>query len=314
MILSSFSAGINALRKRPGLAVLLYVLDLALAFVLSLGVLLLINEEVAQSGFAPDFAAQFDFTVWMDFSEQVGDAFFPIVGQLLWVIPLWLMWKAVAHVGLVHALRGDAIRPFWDGVGRFGLRAMLLALMYVVMLVMAVVGLGLVIWILNQLWGGEVGIFWVNFVLAPILVVSVFAVLDLMHDYSRIALVVDEQAVRDAFGTGIRWAFQHGQASWLYLLWFVVAAVLWLLPFGFDFAATEATALGMWVLFLVQQAAMLGRSAATVGWIGSETAFYETIRLREMPLYADVDEEEAAPWSYEPPPSPDADDPGLAMA
>lgn len=312
MILSTFSAGINVLRKRPGLAVLLYGLDLALAFVLSLSVLLLINDEMAQSGFAEEFARQFDFALWMDLNESIGDAAGAILAQLVWIVPLWLLWKAVAQVGLVHALRGDAIRPFWDGVGRYGTRAVLLALLYLLLLVVAAIGVGVVFGVLNAVWGGEVGFFWVNLVIVPTLFISVLAVLDLMHDYSRIALVVDEQTVTEAFGTGLRWPLRHGQASWLYLLWFAVAALLWLLPLGLDMMVEQVSSAGIWGLFLIQQLALLARSAATVGWIGSETALYETIRLREMPLYAE--ETEAVPLAYEPPPAPDADDPGLAVA
>src|SRR5690606_22647996 len=118
------------------------------------------------------------------------------------------------------------------------------------------IGIGVAFGVLNAVWEGEVGFFWVNLVIVPTLLISVLAVLDLMHDYSRIALVVDEQTVTEAFGTGLRWPLRHRQASWLYLLWFAVATLLWLLPLGLDMMVEQVSSVGIWGLFLIQQLAL----------------------------------------------------------
>jgi hypothetical protein len=322
MLARSFSAGLRAIRKRPGLAVLLFALDLALAFILSLAAAAIIGGELAPTGFSEALAREFDLVLWADLSDEFGAALGTILQQLVWVIPLWIIWKAIAHAGLVHALRGDAVRPFWQGVGRYAGRAVLLALLYVLALVGVAVVVGVVAVVLNLAWSGEVAAFWSNFVLVPTLLITLLAVLDLMHDYSRIALVVDERKVVKAFTTGITWPFRYGQASWLYWMWFLPGLVLVLLPVWLDMAFVAATALGMWGLFLLQQVVLLARSAVTVGWIGSETALYEAIRMQEAPLIAEDDEREPAPAesgagadtavpSYEP---PESDTPGLASA
>lgn len=304
MIRSSLADGWKALSRRKGLAALLYALDLAFAFVLSLAVLALLNDGVAQTGFARELARSFDLALWADMGDTVGDVFGALISQLIWVIPLWLVWKAVAQTGLVHALRGDAIRPFWDGVGRYGGRAIVLALCYLGLLVGAVLVVVVAGFVLNGVWQGEVGAFWVNLVILPTLAITLVAILDLMHDYSRIALVVDEQPVRKALATGLLWPFRHGAASRLYVLWFVPALLLWALPVVLDMSVPGGTTAGVWGLFLVQQLALVARAAVTVGWLGSETALYETVRMREAPLFA---EEEA----YDPPAGPEG---GWAVA
>jgi hypothetical protein len=304
---------------------LLFALDLALAFILSLAAAAIIGRELAPTGFSETLARDFDLVLWADMGEALGSATGTLLQQLVWVIPLWMFWKAVAHAGLVHALRGDAVRPFWQGVGRYAGRAVLLALLYLLALVVVAVVVGVVAVVLNLAWSGEVGAFWSNFVLVPTLLITLLAVLDLMHDYSRIALVVDEKKVLKAFATGVAWPVRHGQASWLYWLWFLPGLVLVLLPVWLDMSFVAATTLGIWGLFMLQQVVLLARSAVTVGWIGSETAFYEMIRMQEAPLIAEEDEREPAPAdsgagadtavpTYEPP-EPDTDtSSGLATA
>jgi hypothetical protein len=287
MIKQSFNAGLAGLRRRPGLIVLLYAMNLVLALVLSIPVAVAFGGTVGPTGFGEDLAAGFDIVLWADIIEEAGEALLALFFHLLWMIPLYLIWKAAAGVGLIHALRGDGIRSFWQGVGRYTAKALLLGLAFLVLTALGVVLGVAVVLVLGGVWAGEVGTFWVNGVVAPTLLISLLAVLDLMHDYARIALVVDDEPVLTAIGTGFTWPFRHGNASRLYVLWFVPAAVLLLLPTVLDLNATAATAGAVWTLFLAQQVLLLLRAAVTVGWFGSETAFYETIRRREMPLIAE---------------------------
>ena len=287
MLKQSLTAGFTGIRRRPGLVVLIYAMNLVLAFILSIPVAIALGSAVAGTGFDADLAGGFDLVLWADIIEEAGEALGALRIQLLWMIPLYLIWKAAASVGLIHALRGDAARSFWQGLGRYTGKAVGLGVLF---LVLAAIGVGVVVvaaGVLSVFWPGAVAGFWINLVLLPTLLISVLAVLDLMHDYARMALVVDEQKVLKAMITGLGWPLKHGQASWLYVAWFVPAAVLLLLPTVLDMNVAAATGGAIWGLFLTQQILLLLRAAVTVGWFGSETAFYETIQLREMPLIAD---------------------------
>ena len=287
MLKPSLTAGLTGLRRRPGLVVLLYAMNLVLALVLSIPVAVAFGNTVGPTGFGEDLAGSFDIVLWADIIGEAGPALAVLLLHLLWMIPVYLAWKAAAGVGLIHALRGDQIRSFWQGVGRYTGKALLLGFVFLVLAGLgAIIAIGLALAI-GAVWTGEVGAFWTRAVLAPTLVISVLAVLDLMHDYARTALVVGEEKVLTALGTGFVWPFQHGQASWLYLIWFAPAALLLILPTVLDASVTAATGGTIWGLFVVQQVFMLLRAAVTVGWFGSETAFYETIWLREQPLIAE---------------------------
>ncbi len=287
MLKPSLTAGLAGLRRRPGLVVLLYAMNLVIALVLAIPVAVILGNTVGPTGFGEDLARGFDIVLWADIFDEAGAALGALFLHLFWMIPVYLIWKAAAGVGLIHALRGDQIRSFWQGVGRYTGKGVLLGIAFLVLTgIGVVVALGVAL-MLGAVWSGAVGAFWVNAVIAPTLIISVLAVLDLMHDYARAALVVGEEKVMTALGTGIVWPFRHGQASLLYLIWFAPAALLLLLPTVLDANMTAATGGTIWGLFITQQVFMLLRAAVTVGWFGSETAFYETIWLREQPLIAE---------------------------
>lgn len=292
MLSRSVSAGLTAVRRRAGLVVLLYVVNLGLAFVLAWPLYGALRRIVGPTGFGPELAAGFDFGRWAEILGELDEVFALLGLNLLWMVPLYLLWQAAAMVGLVHALRGMQVRSFWQGVGRYTLRAVLLGLLFGVALAVGVVLVLAIVFALSVLWPGEVGAFWINLVLTPTLLIGLAAALDLMHDYARIALVIEDQPVGRATATGFSWPGRHRTTTALYLVWFAGAALLWLLPFVLDGAFAAGTAPTIWVLFLVQQVVLLLRAAVTVGWIGSETFFYETVRLREAPLLAEAPAEE----------------------
>lgn len=314
MILQSIAAGWRGIRRHPGLVALIYAMNLVMALILSVPVYIGLGSTVGVTGFGQDLARGFDVVLWADIVEKASDILRALQFQLLWMVPLYLVWKAAAAVGLIHALRGDQVRSFWQGVGRYSAKALLLGIGFLILTLAGGVGIVIVVVVLVAVWPGEVGTFWTGLVIAPTLGISLLAMLDLMHDYARIALVVDDKSAWQALLGGLAWPVRHGRASWLYLAWFVPAAVLLLLPTLFDMTATAATGAAIWGLFLVQQVLMALRAAVTVGWFGSETALYEMVRLNEMPLIAAEETAEpkvVAPFADE---RPGAEPDGPALA
>lgn len=271
---SSLRAGFGHLKARPGLSVLLYAFNLGLAALLAVPVFIILSGEFADSGFSADFARQFDLVLLWDALESAGPALRAVLRQALWAIPLILLWKVAASVGLIHALSGDGRGAFWTGVGRYTLRAFVLALLYLIPLLLLIGLVSMVIGMVAE-GQGEVGAFWTQGVVWPTLVITLVAIVDLMHDYGRMHLVLNANTIRQSWWYGVKWPFVHGTASWIYTSWFVLAAALWFLPFVLDTNLAAATAGGMWGLLLLQQATLFFRSAATVGWMGSEVAFFE---------------------------------------
>ncbi|RMF51730.1 MAG: hypothetical protein D6746_17370, partial [Bacteroidetes bacterium] len=169
MVRKSMVAGLTAVQRRPGLVALTYGVNLVLAFILAVPVYVVLADVVGPTGFGDDLVRHFDIVLWADILEKAGPLLAALWSQLLWMIPLYVVWKVLLSAGLFHALRDGAVRPFWTGVGRYGGRALLVSAIYGVLGLVwagfsALVAAGIVLG-----WGGEVGAFWGGFVVGPAL-------------------------------------------------------------------------------------------------------------------------------------------------
>lgn len=268
---------------------------LGLAAILAVPVFRAVEIVTGNSGFSPDLASRFDLVLWWDIMDQTGPVLAAAFRQLIWALPLFLVWKAASQVGLIHALKDDSEASFWEGVARFTPKALGLTLLYMLLGVLAVGALWTTVASVSSSLGSP-GLmwtpaqFWTLVVVGPLATVVILAILDLMQDYARMHLVLRGKGIWDSFVLGSSWPFRKLWAIALYKIWFFAAAVVWLLPFWVDGRFSKTTIGGMLLAFLVQQVVIFLRQGVSVAWIGSETACFET--LAEEPEIDEDKEEE----------------------
>ena len=268
-----FRRGLSGARHHLGLTVGLYALGLAFSAAIVLPLGLALERATAQAALPLDLR-MVDAATWWSLLQTVAEGMGRTVLLALLLVPVHHLLRSLALTGAAAALRPGYAAGFWTGVGRWGGRGLLVALAF---LGLAVVWLATMVFlsgVLALLFPGEVGLFWTQLVFVPALTLTVLAILDLMHDYARAAVVVDDAPASTAIGTGVRFARLHGAAARLYLVWFGLALGLWLLPFAIDTGLRTASAAGILTLFVLQQAALFARSATTVGWVGSSVSLY----------------------------------------
>lgn len=273
---------------RWGLIVLLYVINFVVAFLLALPVYLAAVEHVGPTGFGPDLIERFDLGLWRSIIEDFGSAFSTIGFQLLWLLPVYALWKTASHMGVIYALHNGAIWPFWRGVGYYTGRGLLIGIVFLPVKILWIVFSFFVASLLSSAWSGEIGTFWVMFVLLPVLVLTGLAVLDLFQRYARMALVIRHDSFGQAISAGVSWPFKYGAASYLYLIWYSMALLAMVVTFWLNAILHVGTS-AVLVAFLIQQASMFTRAAITVGWIGSEVSLFERTYINELPLIADAE-------------------------
>jgi hypothetical protein len=222
----------------------------------------------------------------MDIMEKALPTFQALQFQLLWIVPVFLLWKVASSVGIIHTLSSDGLRGFWHGVGEHTGRAVLLALVFLVPLIALVIGIVILGFVLSAVFSGEVGLFWVFGVVLPTLLISGFATLDLMHDYARMELVIKRRPVMESMMKGFMWPFRHARSIIIYISWFIVALVVLVLPTIIDFRPG-----GFWGVFLLQQLLLFVRAGITIGWFGSEVAYYQGTVEEQLPLIASAEAE-----------------------
>ncbi len=279
-----FNQGFRAATSRPGLAGLLYAFNLVIGIIVTVPIFLALNSIVGTTGFSGELSSQFDIALWMDIMEDALPTFQSFQIQLLWILPVFFLWKVASSVGVIHTLHTHGARSFWQGVGEYTGRAVLLALVFLVPLIAIVIGIAIVTFVLTMVWTGEIGIFWIYFVFLPVSVILSFAFLDLMHDYARMELVVGNRPVMESMISGLAWPFRHGGSNTIYIGWFIVAIIVLILPTIVDFREG-----GLWGVFLIQQILLFLRAGITVGWFGSEVAYYDAVVTDEMPAIADIE-------------------------
>ncbi len=302
----SLAAGATLSRERLGLVVLLYAVNLVMALILAFPFYFAFVEHVGETGFGPEMIQSFDLMLWREVLDGIGETMKVVGFQLLWVLPVYMLWKTAAYMGVIYALHQGAIWPFWRGVGYYTAKGFLLALIFLPIKAI-VAGIAILLGVaLGSIWTGEVGAFWSFGVVMPILVVSALAVTDLFQRYARIAVVVRHDSVTNALYSGIRWPIRYGAASYVYLAWFAVMLLILVATQTLN-ALVHVGMQAIVVGFLLQQVSLFTRAIATVGWIGSEVSLFERTHLSELPLIADAVTVEMPAW----PPQGDSNPPSI---
>ena len=258
--------------KRPGLAGILYGINITMGVILSIPIFIAFAAAISDSGFSPEMAEQFDIGLWADMLEETGPIFQILMGQLIWMIPLIYIWKVASSVAVVHAVQGSGEGSFWQGVGQHTGRALLLGLPFVGMALTLLIAVVILVTILGFLLTGEVVQFWIRFVFTPIILFIGLAFVDMMHDFARIELVVGKKKIMESWFAGVTWFLHSGTAHAVYLGWLAIGLVTMILPLWANVAVG-----GLFLAFLLQQTLLFIRSMVTVGWIASEVMLYEDL-------------------------------------
>jgi hypothetical protein len=274
MIATSIARGFSRASARKGLILVIYAIGLAIAILLTVPFATGIGQEIGQTGFSRDLAERFNFLILFELLEEAAPLLSVSFRLVLVAIPFYLIWKIATHVGLIHALHGEATHSFWEGVGRYTLKGLGIAVLYLVPLALVLVILVAITGAITS-EAGEIFQYRVRFIAAPIVVVLVTAFIDCMHDYARMHLVLREKGVFAAWIAGVVWPFKHFGAVFVYLFWFVVGGAIWFLPFLVDHWTAEKTALVAVAVLLLQQVVQLVRTGVTVAWLGSEVTYFE---------------------------------------
>ncbi|NNE45190.1 MAG: hypothetical protein HKN37_00865 [Rhodothermales bacterium] len=287
MVAQSIASGGRLVAAKPGLTLLIYLVNLIAALVLSLPIYGALVGATASSGYAADLVQRFDLVLWADIMQKSGDVLIASWGQLFWMIPLFLLWKVVVSVGLINGLRDGGARSFWDGVGRFTGKATLLALLYLLTLLGWLVVVGIMVVVARLVFSNIESVFTLYWIVTPAVLFVGLAILDMMHDFGRISLVISGRSAPSAWLDGIRYPFRRPSSVLVYLMWLLVAIVLSVAAVRMhaSFAATIGV---VWLLFLVQQIVFFLRAGVTVAWFGSEVSYFERVQYREAPLIADA--------------------------
>ena len=270
--------GLQAARGRLGLVALLYSVGALLSLAFAGLLVKPLQEAVAASSYAPTLAESFDLALWADLLELRGGAVRSQLIHLAWIIPVSLLWKAAASVGILHALQGHS---FWQGAARYGPRSLLLGMLFFCLSLLVVVVVVLLFALIGAQWEGEIGRTWVWIFFGPAAAAFGLAVVTVMRDAARAALVVGGRSTLDAAAAGISAAVRHRSIGIPFLVCLGAGSLFAALSLLAELVAPGA--LPAIVRFAAQQGMQVLTAAVIVGWYGCLVAYAEAIWPRSVP-------------------------------
>ncbi|MFN0176110.1 MAG: hypothetical protein ACKVU0_15790 [Saprospiraceae bacterium] len=113
IISSSFSDG----RRQWRVAAIVYFIQLCLAMTLGMQAHSVLESSIGHSLEINKLLAQYDHTVLTDFLKVHGASITPLIGQLRWLLLVWLIFSVFINAGLLYSVQSERLtaRTFWQG-------------------------------------------------------------------------------------------------------------------------------------------------------------------------------------------------------
>ena len=262
------------IKKRLRLVALLYLINLVVALIVALPFYNILFEEVGRTGFGVELSEAFDPVVWSQIFMNLRSDLQQLSVLLLWSIPVLWIWRTASQVGVIYALHHGAIWPFWRGVGYYTGSGLLLALLFLPLKIVWILLVYFSAVALEPVLNGAVINFWVYGVTLPVVLLGGLAILELYQRFGRLSIVIGHKKVWRAMRAGFKWPQRHPVAAGIFISWYSLMLVLLIVAAAVN-ARLHVGFQPFWLAFLIQQVFIFARSAATVGWVGSEVFVYE---------------------------------------
>lgn len=109
-----FAVGIRQWR----ITAIVYFIQLCLALTVGMQVYEVMKASIGQSLEVNKLLDTYDHTVWMDFLKVHGASITPLLGELRWLLLVWILFSVFIDSGLLYAAatpKQATARSFWQG-------------------------------------------------------------------------------------------------------------------------------------------------------------------------------------------------------
>lgn len=185
--------GFRRARRHLGTVVLVYLASLVPALLVASLISADLGPALDHSLFAERLMTGESFGVWMDFQRSDGNDLQPIQSVFLGRFLLATLLQILVAAGAVEVLLERAAageRPFLSGIGRHGFRFVRSALVFGLLLAVAVV-MSLPVSLAFQGGGGQLAL--IGMVVQGLVIFGLYTLLRLAYDFSRISAAAHGQ-------------------------------------------------------------------------------------------------------------------------
>lgn len=117
--------GFSIARKQWLVAAMVYFFQSCLTLTLGMQVYSVWESSIGNSLEINKLLSQYDHTVLTDFLKVHGASITPLIGQLRWILLVWILFSVFINAGLLYVVsplgrqEKHAVRAFWEGGARF---------------------------------------------------------------------------------------------------------------------------------------------------------------------------------------------------
>ena len=274
-------AGLGSALRRLDLVFLVYGIQLAIAAVFAAPIVRSLEAIVGPTGFGAELVEGSDFVLWADILIEGVRRLGHRGLHLLWLLPLVMLWKAAKSVGLVRALGMESGASFWRGAMRFGLRSVLVGVLFAALAAVT----GTVILALSgaiaAASSSPVAVYWIVVVFTPLALLVLFLGIDVLRATSRAAIATADVATIASIRAGFEALVRHPQLLPVYGVWKVLGLLCLMLSFQAELHVAADGSTAVVALFTLQQALLFLGAICSVSWFGALASAGHTVWTQE---------------------------------
>lgn len=255
LVLGAFAATLRQWRVTS----IVYCIQLALALTLGMQVYEVLQASIGNSLEISRLMAHYDHTVLTDFLKVHGASITPLIGQLRWVLLVWLVFSVFIHAGLLFCATQTAARPrqFWAGGSTYFFPFLkisgIFALLFLLWTAFVLTPIALFFQDSLQYFSNEKYTVW--WVLASMGVYFMgLAGLLAWSVASRLVYLSEAASIRKSIGTGVRMLRLNTKKVLILVLFFALLQLLTMLIYnGLDAVIGMTSPITIGLLFGIQQ-------------------------------------------------------------
>ena len=262
-------AGFCSALRRLDLVVLVYGVQLAFAAVLAAPFARSLGSIVGPTGFGTDLVAGSDIVLWSDILGADARSLVRSFLHLLWFVPIVMLWKAAKGVGLVHALGIERGNSFWRGAMRFGLRSVLVGVLFAALSVVLGAALLMLAVGITRASSDPVAAYWIVVVCLPLSLLALLVGIDVLRSVSRSVIATADASALSSIRAGFEGIVRQPQLLFVYGVWKLFGLVCLSLSFLAELQFAAGGSGAVVALFMAQQVLLMLGALWSVSWFGS---------------------------------------------
>ncbi|MCL4511891.1 MAG: hypothetical protein M1470_12590 [Bacteroidetes bacterium] len=281
--------GVGRSLKNWRLALLVYTVNFLFAAVLALPIAAIFTKDVSRSLVGADLLKGFSYRWYVEFVHANSAFFASLFPQIVLIFSVYILVEIFFAGGFYSAFSSKErikLKNFFAKGSSFFFPLFFVTLVEVALLVLLYIGN--VLWVsVRQTDGGLVDYFVLRAELWRYGIVAVlFIVVNLLSDFIRAAVVIDDEGFWSKFGNGFIFAVRHPfSALGVYLGGTLISAIPIAAFFFFRFHEHPAAEFGIFIEIVVSQFIILFRIFSKLIFYAGEATLYkenqiEVIRVK----------------------------------